>query len=116
MMRVLQKNWPAVLPQEPNVSTTNGAHFHPNSEQIVSLHVCFLSPVCLAAAPATTPTSDEMFDISGEVMDTSMAAGLSLLDQLGVSISAGLLVSFHDPNLHLLGVLGSEGFACKNQK
>ena len=25
----------------------------------------------------------KMFDLSGEVMDTSMAAGLSLLDQLG---------------------------------
>ena len=25
-----------------------------------SLHVCFLSSVCLAAAPATTPTSDKM--------------------------------------------------------
>ena len=85
------KNWPAVLPQAPNVSTTNGTHFHPISEQIVSLDICFLSSVCLAAAPATTPTSDKMFDLSGEVMDTSMAAGLSLLDQLGMSMSAGLV-------------------------
>ena len=84
------KNWPAVLPQAPNVSTTNVTHFHPNSEQIVSLHVCFLSSVCLATAPAITPASGKMFDLSGEVMDTSMAAGLSPLDQLGMSMSAGI--------------------------
>ena len=40
--------------------------------------MCFLSSVCLAAAPATTPASDKMLDLSGEVMDISMAAGLSL--------------------------------------
>ena len=45
----------------------------------------------LAAAPATTPASDKMLDLSREVMDTSMAAGLSLVDQLGISISAGLV-------------------------
>ena len=43
-------------------------------------YLCFLSSVCLAAAPATTPASDKMLDLSGEVMDTSMAAGLSLVD------------------------------------
>ena len=61
------------------------------SKQMGSLDVCFLSSVCLAAAPATTPASDKMLDLSGEVMDTSMAAGLSLVDQLGISISAGLV-------------------------
>ena len=85
------KSWPAVLFHAPNVSTTSGTHFQPSLEQMGSLPVCFLSSVCLAAAPATTPTSDKMLDLSREVMDTSMAAGLSLVDQLGISISAGLL-------------------------
>jgi hypothetical protein len=55
-MRVLQKT---------------GLQFFPKHqmEQIVSLHVCFLSSVCLAVAPATTPASDKMFDLSGEVHD-----------------------------------------------
>ena len=85
------KNWPAVLHHALNVSTTSGTHFQPSSEQMGSLPVCFLSSVCLAAAPATTPASDKMLDLSREVMDTSMAAGLSLVDQLGISISAGLV-------------------------
>ena len=82
------KNWPAVFPYAPNVSTTSGTHFQLSSEQIESLFECFLSSVCLAAALATTPASDKILDLSGEVMDTSMAAGLSPLDQLGISISA----------------------------
>ena len=86
-----KKNWPAFLPHAPNVSTTSGTHFQPSLEQMGSLHVCFLSSVCLAAAPATTPASEKMLDLSGEVMDTSMAAGLSLVDQLGISISAGFV-------------------------
>ena len=36
------KNWPAVFPYAPNVSTTSGTHFQPSWEQIGSLHVCFL--------------------------------------------------------------------------
>ena len=70
------KKWPAVFPHPPNVSTTSGTHFQHSLEQIGSLHVCFLSSVCLAAAPATTPASDKILDLSREVMDTSMAAGL----------------------------------------
>ena len=53
-------NWPAVLPHAPNVSTTSGTHFQLSSEQMGSLNVCFLSSVCLAAAPETTPASDKM--------------------------------------------------------
>ena len=47
-----------------------------SQEHMGSLHVCFLS-VCLAATPATTPASDKILDLSGEVIETSMAAGLS---------------------------------------
>ena len=58
------KNWPDVLPHAPNVFTTSGINFQPSSKQMGSLHVCFLSSVCLAAAPATTPASDKMLDLS----------------------------------------------------
>ena len=66
----------AVFSHAPNVSTS-GTHFQPISEQIG-----VLSLLCLAAAPATTPASDKILDFSGEVMDTSMAAGLSLVSSL----------------------------------
>ena len=72
----LEKNWPAVLPYTPNVSTTSGTQFQPRLEQMGSLHLCFLSAVCLAAAPATIPASDKILDISIEVIKTSMTAGL----------------------------------------
>ena len=64
----------------PMHSTTNRTHFQPSSEQMGSLNVCFLSSVCLAAAPATTPASDKMLDLSEEVISTSMATGLSPVD------------------------------------
>ena len=85
---------------------TSGTHFYSSSEQMGSLYVCFLSSVCLAAAPATTPASYKMLDLSrgGEVMDTSMAKALCFSTSLESVI---LQVFFHDPNQHQLPVLGS---------
>ena len=45
-----EKNWPAILPHAPNVSTTScGTHFRPSSEQMGSLHVCFITGVLTLA-------------------------------------------------------------------
>ena len=90
------------LPHAPNVSTTSGMHFHSSSEQIGSLYVCFLSTVCLAAAPVTTPASYKMLDLSGEVMDTSMAKAVYLSTSLESEFLQVLLASFRDPNQHQL--------------
>ena len=60
------------LSHAPNVSTTSGTHFQPSLEHMGSWHVCFLSSVCLAAAPITTPASDKTLDLSSEVIKTSM--------------------------------------------
>ena len=39
------KNWPAVLPHAPNVSTTSGTHFQPSSEQMGSLIIIMIQNV-----------------------------------------------------------------------
>ena len=78
----------ASVPQAPYASTTMGTQTHPSSLHLVSFSSCCLCSVALAAWPAASPASSKTLELSGDVTDKSIAAGLPK-DQLGTRMSAG---------------------------
>ena len=80
----------ASAPHAPYVSMAKGVQHHPSSEHLASYLECFHTSAALDAAPAGTPTSKIIDELSGEVTVTPYAA---LAKPLGLetNMSAGYM-------------------------